>query len=208
MDENGLSDRQARFVEEYLKDLRAGSAAARAGYSPRSASQRAHKLMRNPRVKKAVDAAKAAHARAAGISRERVLGELIKLALADVRELFDEAGRPRPERLMDEHAAAAIGQVEFWIKPAKDGGEETQVKIKVRDRRPALIALAKHVGLFPTMADRRWDAEQEALRKARAQREITDEDRIRAIEAVFDRTGRRHELTAMLARFNERRAKA
>ena len=48
---NKLTNRQKRFVEEYLIDLNARQAAIRAGYSPKTAQEQASRLLANVRFK-------------------------------------------------------------------------------------------------------------------------------------------------------------
>ena len=47
-----MTDKQKRFVEEYLIDLNATQAAIRAGYSPNRASEQAHQLIQKTTVQK------------------------------------------------------------------------------------------------------------------------------------------------------------
>lgn len=49
-----FTERQQRFVAEYLVDLNATQAAIRAGYSPKTASQIGERLLRKPQLAKAV----------------------------------------------------------------------------------------------------------------------------------------------------------
>lgn len=51
-----LSPKQKRFVEEYLKDLNATQAAARAGYSEKTAQEQGSRLLSNVMVGKAIQA--------------------------------------------------------------------------------------------------------------------------------------------------------
>ncbi len=53
----GLTQRQQRFVDEYLLDLNGTQAAIRAGYSPQTAQQMATENLSKPLVKAAVDLA-------------------------------------------------------------------------------------------------------------------------------------------------------
>jgi phage terminase small subunit len=46
-----LSDKQRRFVLEYMKDLNATQAAIRAGYSEKRQSQAGHRLLTNVNVR-------------------------------------------------------------------------------------------------------------------------------------------------------------
>jgi len=83
-----LSERQKRFVELY----RAGGgdaaeAAAQAGYSPRRARRQARELLRRPEVAAALDAAE--RRRAEGVSQEKIVRELARIAFADGEEVRD-----------------------------------------------------------------------------------------------------------------------
>ena len=55
-----LTDKQQRFVEEYLVDLNAMQAAIRAGYSERMAQEQSSRLLSNVMVQEAVREAQAA----------------------------------------------------------------------------------------------------------------------------------------------------
>lgn len=95
---NGLTPKQARFVEEYLIDRNGTQAAIRTGYSPATAAQQASRLLSNAKIAAAV-AVKVEKASAkAEATVERVLEELAMLAFydpADIATVIDEAtGEP------------------------------------------------------------------------------------------------------------------
>ena len=52
-----LTDKQRRFVDEYLVDLNATQAAIRAGYSAKTANEQGAQLLAKLSVREAVDAA-------------------------------------------------------------------------------------------------------------------------------------------------------
>lgn len=52
-----LTEKQKRFVQEYLVDLNATQAAIRAGYSPRRASELGYQLLQKTTVQSAIDKA-------------------------------------------------------------------------------------------------------------------------------------------------------
>lgn len=68
-----LPPRQARFVEEYLKDLNASAAAVRAGYSERHRDVIGPRLVGKSRVAAAIQAAKAARAKRTALSQDYVV---------------------------------------------------------------------------------------------------------------------------------------
>ena len=51
----GLTEREGRFIDLYLKCLIAARAAREAGYSIKTARSIAHELMRKPKIKAAID---------------------------------------------------------------------------------------------------------------------------------------------------------
>ncbi len=69
---NALTVRQQRFVTDYLIDLNGKQAAVRAGYSERSASTMASRLLRRPAVAHAIAAGVEARAARAQVTADRV----------------------------------------------------------------------------------------------------------------------------------------
>lgn len=75
-----LTPKQSAFVQEYLIDLNATQAAIRAGYSERTANEQASRLMKNPAVKAAIEAAQEARAERTEITQDYVLMGLKEVA--------------------------------------------------------------------------------------------------------------------------------
>ena len=74
-----MTDKQARFCEEYMVDLNATQAAIRAGYSPASAKTVGPRLLENVGVQKFIAQLQAEQSRRTGVSTDRVVRELAKL---------------------------------------------------------------------------------------------------------------------------------
>ena len=55
-----MTDKQEKFIAEYLKDFNATSAAKRAGYSSKTAYATGHYLLKNAEIKKIIHAEKTA----------------------------------------------------------------------------------------------------------------------------------------------------
>jgi phage terminase small subunit len=155
-----LSHKQERFVAEYLVDLNASQAAMRAGYSRKRAAQSGYELLRKARVAEAVATAQADLAGKIGVTVERIVTELARIGFADIRDVVQWRSVP-PATDMDEgktnaraiavvevknadeltpDAAAAIA--ELSLQPS--GG----VRVKLHDKRAALVDLGKHLGMF------------------------------------------------------------
>ena len=89
-----MNIRQEMFVREYLVDLCGAKAARRAGYSERSAKERAYRLLRDPEIKRAVDAAMEERLKRIEVKQDEVIRELKAVAMAQASdENGGEAGQ-------------------------------------------------------------------------------------------------------------------
>jgi phage terminase small subunit len=145
-----MTRKQERFVAEYLTDLNATQAAIRAGYGAKNANVVGPRLLANVGIAAAIAAGKAQQLASLGLSAERVLDELRRLAFSDVRHLFDAQGRLKPVTALAPDDAAAIASVEVVIKNAAAGDQHTDTihKIKYWDKVRSLEMLAKHFALL------------------------------------------------------------
>lgn len=75
---DGLTDKQAAFVREYLIDLNASQAAIRAGYSEHSAGTYAAQLLALPGVHAAIEAGKLARQQRVEVDQDYVLRTIIE----------------------------------------------------------------------------------------------------------------------------------
>lgn len=91
-----LTDKQAKFCEEYLIDLNATQAAIRAGYSSDTARQIGSKLLTEVDVQARVSELQAERSRNTRIDAQWLLNRLAQEAEADVNEIYDEFGAVRP----------------------------------------------------------------------------------------------------------------
>lgn len=153
----GLNPKQARFRDEYLKDLNGKQAAIRSGYSPKTAESQASRLLRNAKVAAAIAAGQAKTAEKLAITKEMIVDELRKIAFADLRKAvawgpaqvkrLDGDGDPVMSNgvtlidsdALDGDTAAAVAEV---------GNTREGVKIKLHDKKGALVDLAKMLGFY------------------------------------------------------------
>lgn len=75
-----LTDKQKRFIEEYLVDLNAKQAAIRAGYSKNNADKIGSELLGKTRVKKAIAEAQSKRSERIQISQDEVIRRLLENA--------------------------------------------------------------------------------------------------------------------------------
>lgn len=141
-----LTPRQRRFVQEYLIDLNAAAAARRAGYSKKSSTDWAWRLLRKPAVAAAVEAAQAARAERTRVTADTVVKELAKVAFGDARDLLSwgkDGVELRDSKDLTDAAAALVSEVSETRTAA--GGTR---RVKLHCKLTALTALGRHLGLF------------------------------------------------------------
>jgi phage terminase small subunit len=150
-----LSERQKRFVAEYLIDLNATKAYTRAGYTAKAADVAGPRLLGNVRVSKAVAAALERRAKKYEISADRVLEELAAIAFADIGEVVrvDDEGRVsiRPLDKLEPRTRRAIAEVSQVVSEsiAADSGvvERVRQSVKHHSKVAALKMLMDHLGM-------------------------------------------------------------
>lgn len=139
-----MTPRRRRFVDEYLIDLDGKHAAIRAGYRRSGATLRAYRLLRTPEVADAIAAAMAERSQRTGITPERVLEELARIAFVDWRKLA--AWGPDGVSVTDA-SELSPAETAAVARVSTDDGWENRVAIATHDKRLALDTLARILGL-------------------------------------------------------------
>lgn len=104
-----LTEKQQRFVEEYLIDLNATQAAIRAGYSAKTADQQGSRMLANVKVQQAISVAMAERSKRTGINQDRVVLELARIAFVKMTDLVDSHGRIKDNATDDDLACIESG---------------------------------------------------------------------------------------------------
>lgn len=142
-----LTPKQARFVEEYLVDLNGAAAVRRAGYKHKRPDALAYDLLRKQEICDALNAAQRERSARTGITADRVLKEIARVAFADPRQVMswgpNGVALRDSKELSDDQAAAVAEVSETWT----DNGGGSR-KVKLHDKVAALEKLARHVGLY------------------------------------------------------------
>ncbi len=107
------SHRETVFVREYLFDLNGTRAAVAAGYSSKTASVAASRMLRKVKVQALLKQRMEERQQRLDISADRVLRELARIAFFDPRKLFNHDGSLKDIAELDDDTAAAIAGVEI-----------------------------------------------------------------------------------------------
>jgi phage terminase small subunit len=153
-----MTPKQEQFVREYLIDLNATQAAIRAGYSAKTAKVIGHENLTKPDVQDAIAAAQQERAKRTGITQDRVLQELGRIAFFDLRKLYREDGSLKAMHELDDDAAAVLAGVDVveMAGGAAIGGPEGGIvhvpmytkKAKIPDKVAALGLAMRHLGML------------------------------------------------------------
>ncbi|MCV0370497.1 terminase small subunit [Filomicrobium sp.] len=143
-----LTEKQTRFVEEFLRDLNATQAAIRAGYSAKTANQIGPKLLDSLHVRAAIDAAKALRSERTKIDADWVLQRLVAEAEADVADLYDDEGDLRPvEEWPHIWRQGLVQGIDVHVVEVEGEPVATVKKLRLSDRVRRLEMIGKHVAV-------------------------------------------------------------
>lgn len=156
-----LTAKQQRFVDEYLIDLNATQAAIRAGYSKKTAQVQSARLLSNVMVSAAVAKGMDTRAARTGITQDMVLRELAKIGFSDIRKVVRwgetmvrmvEAEEGGTDDMAPYHGLALIDSTEIDDDTAGAIAEVSQgkegLKVKLHDKKGALVDIGRHLGMF------------------------------------------------------------
>lgn len=153
-----LNDRQRAFVQEYLVDMNGAQAAIRAGYSAHTARHQAARLLAHANIKAELDKGRAERAQRTQITADKVLEELAKIGFANIGDFVTMDGGTKIEFSdvrYEQLAALSSVETEERFERDEDGDFQRVVRTKVKlwDKRAALVDIGKHLGMFTEKFD-------------------------------------------------------
>lgn len=140
-----MTEKQKRFIDEYLIDLNATQAAIRAGYSHRNAGKIGHQLLEKSRIQAEISKKMAERSRRTGVNQDRVVQELAKVAFVNIANIVDEHGRIRPDATPED--LSCIESIKYKESDNANGGS-VEREIKIASKLKALELLGKHLGMW------------------------------------------------------------
>ena len=175
-----LTAKQQRFVDEYLIDLNATQAAIRAGYSPNTASAQGARLLINVNISNAIAQAMARRSSRTGITQDRVLRELAKVAFMNATDVIDpDSATVRADAAEEDLACIQAVKVKT---SESEMGSSSEREIKMYDKLRALEMLGKHLGLFDKRDQANSSGEKNNLLEAIAATEEINTDDLPEVE--------------------------
>lgn len=145
-----LTEKQQRFVDEYLIDLNATQAAIRAGYSVKTANEQGSQNLAKLSIQQAIAEQMAERSKRTGINQDRVVLELAKIALVKMTDIVDSHGRIKSDASPDD--LACIESVKYK-ESESDTGSSVEREVKIASKLKALELLGKHLGMWNDKLD-------------------------------------------------------
>lgn len=150
-----LTEKQKKFVEEYLIDLNATQAAIRAGYSTDTAKDIGCENLAKPNIRTHIDKTIAERSKRTGVNADRVVRELAKIAFVKADDVISIDDATLKHDASDDDLAV-IQSVKVKTIPTKNG-EGVEREIKLADKLKALELLGKHLGMYTDKIDMNAD---------------------------------------------------
>jgi phage terminase small subunit len=159
-----------KFAREYSRHGKGERAIVAAGYNVKtwkqgssSASAYACMLLKDSNVRKRIQFLQENRARSADLTELQLLRELKRIALFDIRKIFNENGDLKPISQLDSDAAAAVGSVEIekLFQPDEETGRRAHVgytvKVKTNDKIAAIEKLMRYFGMAEAPSEKAGD---------------------------------------------------
>jgi phage terminase small subunit len=164
-----LTIHEQRFVDEYMRTGKASIAYVAAygnkrkdgkPYSTESISKNGNNKAKSPRIAAEIRRRRAILEKRSGMTQERIINELARIALADIGEFveFRDGGF-----VFRDMAELKRGKSRVVKSLSFKGGKITERKIEMHDKLRALELIGRHLGMF---ADPRAKKEVDEIRDA------------------------------------------
>jgi hypothetical protein len=171
VNEEGLTMKQMRFVEEYLTCWNGSEAARRAGYAVKTAHVQATDNLRNPKIRAAIDR----RLRDFHLGADEVLARMADQAMTTLDDLLSMRGG---KLTLDLTKAKRLGKLHLVKKvtTTKQG-----MIVELHDSQRALDMLARTLGLY---IDKIAPTDPTGTKPYEA---LTDDERAARIAAILER---------------------
>ena len=137
-----LTDKQKKFIDEYLVDLNATQAAIRAGYKEKAAYRTGAENLRKPQIQEEIQKRMEERQKRTEITQDMVLQELAAIAFARATDYVSVMGGmvqvKDTDQLSDSQIAAIAG-----IKETQNG-----IEVKLGSKEKTLELLGRHLGMW------------------------------------------------------------
>src|ERR1700748_1709972 len=145
-----MTDQVKRFCDRYFETLKGKESAIYAGFSEKTAVVQASQMLASEEVENYLNELREKLAEKTGISQEKVLQEIAKIAFSDIRNYYQDDNNLKPICDLEDNEAAALASVKSYEETlpgtAIVGGINKEIKLY--DKLAGLEKLARHLGMY------------------------------------------------------------
>ncbi|MFQ1062162.1 terminase small subunit [Bordetella trematum] len=147
-----LTNKQRRFVDEYLVDLNATQAAIRAGYSAKTAGQIGDENLKKPQIAAAIQEAQAKRSERVQVTADYVLSRMVEIDQMDVLDIMTDRMELKPVSEWPKVWRQYLSGFDLSELFEGAGDDRALVgmmkKIRWPDKTKNLELLGRHLGMF------------------------------------------------------------
>lgn len=157
-----LTNRQSRFIDEYMIDFNGTRAAIRAGYSRKTARAIACENLKKPLIAEEIERRKQALRHECKGLELKVLEALMAIGTSNLAGIYDKGGHVKPPAEWPAEAWVAVKSYShrerlgpFDLRTGKKIRKNYRVTVKAHDKVKALSLAGEQLGLFGRSLGRR-----------------------------------------------------
>lgn len=143
-----MTEQVKRFADRYFETLNGTQSAIYAGFAVNSARQQASQMLASEEVENYLSILRESLAEKTGISQQKVLQEIAKIAFADIRNYYTGDDRLKAVTDLDDNEAAALASVKTYEEYSQSEVIGINKEIKMYSKLDGLEKLARHLGLY------------------------------------------------------------
>lgn len=154
-----LTNKQKKFIDEYLVDLNATQAAIRAGYKEKAAYRTGAENLRKPQIQEEIQNRMQERQQRTEVTQDMVVKELAAIAFARATDYVIIRGGlviiKNTDDLNEDQVRAIAG-----IKEGANG-----IEVKLNDKEKALELLGRHLGMWNDKLDIKTPAIDDSVKE-------------------------------------------
>jgi phage terminase small subunit len=145
-----MTEQVQRFCDRYFETLNGTQSAIYAGFSENTARSQASQMLDTPDVQEYLQRLRTILAEKTGISQQKVLNEIAKIAFSDIRNYYQEDNNLKSICDLEDNEAAALSSVKSYEEtmPGTSIVIGINKEIKLYDKLAGLEKLARHLGMY------------------------------------------------------------
>ena len=161
-----LTNKQKKFIDEYLVDLNATQAAIRAGYKEKAAYRTGAENLRKPQIQEEIQRRMQERQQRTEVTQDMVVKELAAIAFAKATDYVEIRSNGVCSTVVIKPTTDLSDQQIRAIAGIKEGANG--IEIKLNDKEKALELLGRHLGMWNDKLDIKTPAIDDSIKEMEA----------------------------------------